>query len=312
MSRLLGWLNQLQLSLFGDNDVSVRSAKPVAGEKPPIRRRLKPTRSTDLQTPKLESTLGIPETPVGRVPRVHTIILGATEVCYSVERVRRRTVGMVVDHTGLRVRASSAVRLSEIEHILRLRANWILKSLNKMQNAVPRMSFVPNLAVADGDVLPILGRSVRIFWRTGVAKIDAQAWLAQQWGGGAVEPVLILRDVASARREKAVRDALTAILLEYLFQRARRYAVAHGLRYRVIVLSSAKTLWGTCRSDGTVRLNWRLVFLDVALVDYVLAHELSHTVHMNHSRLFWDKVAELCPGYKQCVRGLKQYNLRAT
>ncbi|AXF85410.1 hypothetical protein DTO96_101141 [Ephemeroptericola cinctiostellae] len=308
MSRLREWLNQLQLSLFGDNDVPASSAKPISEKKAPTRGRLK---SVDQMMSTPMPSLEPIEAPVPPARRARTVLLGAHEVPYTIERVRRRTVGMLVDHSGLRVRASSAVTVLEIERILQLRADWILKSLNKMQNAVPRVSFVPNLVVADGDVLPILGRAVRIFWRTGAAKMDAQVWLAQQWGGAA-EAVLILRDVAPARREKAVRDALTAILLAYLFQRAQRYAVAHGLRYRLIVLSSAKTLWGTCRSDGTVRLNWRLVFLDVALVDYVLAHELSHTVHMNHSRLFWEKVAELCPDYKHCVRELKQYNLRAT
>ena len=309
MSRLRGWLNQLQLSLFGDNDVPALSKKPVAKKKTPIRGRLQPE---DSMKPAPSASLSPSDhMPAPQVRRVRAIVLGKHEVAYTIERVRRRTVGMLIDHTGLRVRASSAVTVLEIERILQLRADWILKSLNKVQNAAPCVSFVPNLAVSDGDVLPILGRSVRIFWQAGVAKIDAQLWLAQQWAG-ATEAVLILRDVVPTRREKAVRDALTAILLEYLFQRARRYAAAHSLRYRVIALSSAKTLWGTCRSDGTLRLNWRLVFLDVALVDYVLAHELSHTVHMNHSRLFWGKVAELCPDYKRCVRELKLYNLRAS
>ena len=308
MSRLREWLNQLQLSLFGDNNVPAPSAKPIAKKKTPTRRRLK---SAEPKMPAPTPSVEPIETPAHQARGVRVVALGTHEVPYAIERVRRRTVGMVIDHTGLRVRASNAVTVLEIERILQLRADWILKSLNKMQNAPPRVSFVPNLAVVDGDVLPILGRSVRILWCARAEKVDAQVWLAQQWGGAA-EAVLILRDVVPARREKAVRDALATILLEYLFQRARRYAVAHGLRYRLIMLSSAKTLWGTCRSDGTVRLNWRLVFLDVALVDYVLAHELSHTVHMNHSRLFWGKVAELCPDYKHCVRELKQYNLRAT
>ena len=76
------------------------------------------------------------------------------------------------------------------------------------------------------------------------------------------------------------------------------------------MLSNAKTLWGTCRRDGLIRMNWRLVFLDEALVDYVLAHELAHTVQMNHSTAFWAQVARMCPDYKNLRRQLKQFDLR--
>ena len=57
-------------------------------------------------------------------------------------------------------------------------------------------------------------------------------------------------------------------------------------------------------------MNWRLVFLDEALVDYVLAHELAHTVQMNHSAAFWAQVARMCPDYKNLRRQLKQFDLR--
>jgi predicted metal-dependent hydrolase len=51
--------------------------------------------------------------------------------------------------------------------------------------------------------------------------------------------------------------------------------------------------------------------LDARLADYVLIHELAHTVQMNHSAKFWAQVALMCPDYKLRVKEMKQYNLRA-
>lgn len=319
MSRLRQWLSQLQLSLFGDNGGAVvdvvdgqlvRSPKPVAKTKTESTTQSKPVIRPNVQSPvSTTAEVQTPETPTGKV---RTVMLNAQLVPYVLERTRRRTVGMVIDHAGLRVRASPAVSVLEIERILQSRAAWIVKSLYKVQNTTARTSFVPDLQVADGETLPILGRDVRVFWLTSAGQFNAQTWLSTQFERTDDVPALMLRDVPQAKRERALLNALGAILLEYLFRRAHAYAQAHGLRYRVIALSSARTLWGTCRSDGALRLNWRLVFLDTELVDYVLAHELSHTVHMNHSRLFWAQVAQLCPDYKARVQRLKQYNLRAT
>ena len=56
-------------------------------------------------------------------------------------------------------------------------------------------------------------------------------------------------------------------------------------------LSNARTQWGVCTEDGTIRLSWRLVHLEPALADYVVAHEVAHLVELNHSQRFWSLLA---------------------
>ena len=53
-----------------------------------------------------------------------------------------------------------------------------------------------------------------------------------------------------------------------------------------------------CNADGSIRLSWRLVHLEPALADYVVAHEVSHLVELNHSRRFWTLVASLYPDWR--------------
>jgi predicted metal-dependent hydrolase len=66
-----------------------------------------------------------------------------------------------------------------------------------------------------------------------------------------------------------------------------------------IRLSNAKTRWGTCHPDGRVHLNWRLIQMPPALIDYVVVHELAHLHEPNHSQRFWRRVAAVLPDYAQ-------------
>ena len=63
-------------------------------------------------------------------------------------------------------------------------------------------------------------------------------------------------------------------------------------------LSSAQGRWGSCTSQGRIRLNWRLIHFAPALIDYVIAHEVAHLKEMNHGPAFWREVERLCPDFR--------------
>ena len=237
----------------------------------------------------------------------HTIFLADQSVQYTLTRTNRRTVGMQIGANGLQVRAHPRVSVSEVEQILKNKTSWLIKHLNPQREAKyqPVSSFVPSLDLADGDALDVLGRPITVHWVDG-AKFDA----ADFWLG--MSDTMILRNVPLERRTKAVHAALMDVLMVFLYERAEFYEQTHGLRCAQILLSNARTLWGTCRSNGVIRINTRLVFLPSELADYVLAHELAHTVHMNHSPRFWALVEAVYPNCKHWSKVLKTYNLRAT
>lgn len=64
-----------------------------------------------------------------------------------------------------------------------------------------------------------------------------------------------------------------------------------------VLLSSARTRWGSCHSSGRIHLNWRLIQMPAHLLDYVVAHEVAHLLEMNHSTRFWRTVGRLVPDY---------------
>lgn len=77
--------------------------------------------------------------------------------------------------------------------------------------------------------------------------------------------------------------------------------------YPKLKIRSMKTRWGVNHKlDDSVTLNAKLIRYDVKVIDYVIIHELSHFVHFDHSRAFWNTVEKYMPDYKKAVKILKE------
>jgi predicted metal-dependent hydrolase len=115
--------------------------------------------------------------------------------------------------------------------------------------------------------------------------------------------------VAQNAQPSQIRDAVQAWLMRQaraLFtERLNHYAPQLKVQWRKLTLSSAGTLWGTAHSDGSIRLNWRLVHFRLPVIDYVVAHELSHLRVMDHSPRFWETVRTVVPNYPELRGALK-------
>lgn len=77
--------------------------------------------------------------------------------------------------------------------------------------------------------------------------------------------------------------------------------------YPVLKIRKMTSRWGVCnRKNNSITLNLELVKWDIRYIDYVIAHELSHFVHFNHSRAFWETVHQYCPSYKILRKSLRE------
>lgn len=78
-----------------------------------------------------------------------------------------------------------------------------------------------------------------------------------------------------------------------------------GWSFDCVHVRSQKTIWGSCDARGVISLNDKCLLLPPRLVDYILVHELAHTVEANHSSAFWRLVEKHIPLYRDHVRQLK-------
>lgn len=96
---------------------------------------------------------------------------------------------------------------------------------------------------------------------------------------------------------------------ERLIPRLLNMAKERSLNLNNVKVSSAKGRWGSCSSTGNINLSLYLVLLPRHLQDYVLQHELTHLIEMNHSPRFWARLDEVCGGKAKALRKeMRGYN----
>lgn len=221
----------------------------------------------------------------------HRIVIAGQAVAYHLKRSRRRTIGLAIDHRGLRVGAPLRSRQGDIEALIRQHGQWVLDKL-----AVWRDRPAPSkLEVTDGTVIFAVGAPLTV----AITPAGRARW---QFAGDTVHLGLSPTVDANQLLEKALREKARQLFAE----RLAHYAPHLGVAPPPLRLSSARTRWGSCSHHGGISLNWRLVFMPLAIIDYVVAHELAHLREMNHSPRFWSVVEQLCPDWRARRLELRQ------
>lgn len=108
--------------------------------------------------------------------------------------------------------------------------------------------------------------------------------------------------------EKKIIEFLSNAAENILLPELHQTAKSIGLPFHQAFIKRLHSRWGSCDSHKTIVLNMYLVQLPQSLRQYVIVHELAHTVHMNHSADFWRLVELHCPNYKDLRKQLRSKN----
>jgi predicted metal-dependent hydrolase len=236
-------------------------------------------------------------------------LLGQVLVAYEFRRGRRKSIGFSVGPEGLVVSAPRWVPLGEVDQAVRSKSRWIISKLESARERQQRLAEA-RIEWKDGATFPFLGEPVILvldprhdFRETGgMLNTDGEALPG-------VPRLTLHIGLPHTAQPSQIRDAVQAWLMRQakkLFtERLEHYAPLLNVRWRKLTLSSAGTLWGTAHSDGSIRLNWRLIHFRLPVIDYVVAHELSHLRVMDHSPRFWETVKTVVPNYPELRGQLK-------
>ena len=268
-----------------------------------------PPPQPDMPSPSLPSPP--PREPLAgevfRHPRAQRDVrLDGHLVAYEMRRARRRSIGFVVGPEGLTVSAPRWVGVKEVDSALQDKRGWILRKLREQRERAARLQSA-RVDWRDGTELPFLGETVIVVLdpRVAGAVLDATAD-----GLPGLARRLLRVGLPHTAEPEQIRDAVQGWLQRQarrLFEeRCALFAPRLQVRVRRIALSSAATRWGSASADGSIRLNWRLVHFGLAVIDYVVAHELAHLREMNHSPAFWDVVRSVLPDYEQSRLALRE------
>jgi predicted metal-dependent hydrolase len=196
---------------------------------------------------------------------------------------------------------------------LQEKAPWITRKLGEARERHARQEGA-RIEWRDGATLPYLGGVIAVqldpshtFTAVG-AQLDPALIEGEDVSVGGSVQRLRLGLPRSATPEQ-IRDAVQAWLMRqakaYFKSRLDHFAPLLQVQWKRLGLSNASTRWGSARVDGAIRLNWRLIHCTPAVVDYVVAHELSHLRVMDHSAQFWQTVESVVPDYAHLRGQLK-------
>ena len=233
-------------------------------------------------------------------------VLGHARVGYEFTRGKRRTIGFVVGAEGLSVRAPRWVTLRDVDAAVREKADWIVRKLAETQERHARVEAL-RIDWKDGASFPFLGEPVvvQLDPRHGFKSVGAVLDAELDTNGARTLRLAVANNASPDQIRDAALAWLTRQARRLFIERLDVYAPKLDVQWKKLSLSSAVTRWGSASSDGSIRLNWRLIHFRLPVIDYVVAHELSHLRVMDHSARFWETVGSVVPDYDTLRRQLK-------
>lgn len=187
---------------------------------------------------------------------------------------------------GLEVSAPKYAHASDIERVIDKKSDWIRKQLSKIKTIQDnRTIFDLNTNFETKHHRLVLDPSVtgkissRI--KDGLIKVKYP------------EAVNVKEESVQKEIRTAIEKALRIEANEYIPHRVKGIANKHGLRYKNVVLKNITTRWGSCSSRNNLNFNIHIMRLPGDMIDYIILHELAHTVVKNHSPKFWSLLGKL-------------------
>jgi predicted metal-dependent hydrolase len=213
--------------------------------------------------------------------------LQGQNVDYRLTRSARRSIGLRIAEQGLCVGAPFAASIEQIESVLHQNGEWVLQKLALWQTRKQAAMLV------EGSEIHWLGKPCRLLRASGRRSHMRDDILELYLADG--------QDFAAAF-VRFCKPQARALFTE----RLAHYAAKLGVPTPPLMLSSAKSRWGSCNAKGEIRLSWRLMHFAPALIDYVVAHELAHLKEMNHSPRFWATVERIYPHWRDARNELRR------
>lgn len=221
---------------------------------------------------------------------------GTTSFSYSLEfQEKSKDVAISVGlGEGIRVSAPIGIELTQLDKILYKKAPWIIKkkaALEEIEVPAAPKEFI------SGEKFSYLGRNYRLKVHR-YYNIKNTTLNFKQGRFIAEVPASMADSEKETNLKLSFKDWYTLHGSKKVEERLQIYCPKMQLEPSDVVIKEQQKRWGTCTSDGTIYLNWRIMMAPMQIIDYVLVHELAHLKHQNHSPEYWRFVRSILPDYE--------------
>lgn len=206
-------------------------------------------------------------------------------------RSKRKSLAITIEGGQVIVRAPMRLARSEIQTFVLQKQNWILQ---KVKEQTAQLAEVPQRQYIDGEYFPLRGRSLCL-------RVHSRHASTRRIGDELYTPVAAAEQIAErvqAWYRKEAKRVLSA--------KAEALAARLNLSIKEIKVRKNKRRWGHCTSTAVLQFNWLIMLAPESVIDYLVAHEVCHLRHFDHSPKFWRLVKQCEPDYEDAQIWLKQ------
>ncbi len=217
---------------------------------------------------------------------------------FEITHSNRKKLSIIVKSGIVCIKSPFFVKEVDIYSFIKQKEDWITKHLVEQE-----LKLTQKLVIDEGYEVMFFGKPRRIeIVLAGRPKVEIND----------SRLLIYSRSSDPNALEKHFNKWLKLQASEYMTTQTIKTARLLGVEEKLkeVIFRRTKTKWGHCSSDGTIQYNWLTMMAPKAVIDYLIAHESSHLIHMNHSKKFWQTVESVCPDYKDLKDWLKTYGHR--
>ena len=201
----------------------------------------------------------------------------------EIVRTNRKSLALTINEKGeLIVHAPKYMPLYEIVNFIEKKEDWITKKSESINSLLNR-----NKDIVNYNEIFFLGKRYKVIETKGVEN----PFITK-------DTILIEICKTNAKKQKLLKEWYMQNVESILMPRVQRLTEFMKQKYKSVKIINSKAKWGMCDSKKNLYFNWKLLMLSPEIIDYVIIHETSHLIELNHSPKFWEIVGAVLPKYK--------------
>ncbi len=201
----------------------------------------------------------------------------------------RKSISLQVNSKGeLIVKAPHFVPEKFISDFIKQKQDWIEQSIEKVNSKKS-----PVRSYQEGEEFLYLGQSYKLHFGN-FTKITAE------------DGQLNVPTIMQFRIQKELNNWYINQANKIITEQTEYFSQKMGVKYKGLRFSDTSSKWGSCFPDNSLQFNWRLIMAPLMVLNYVVIHELAHTIEKNHGVKFWGRVSNMTPAYKQHSKWLNK------